>query len=128
MNINELEKTAKEVSGWSSCNKSWLDTSEDEPIAVVGYIDEGGETYPVVTVDCDLYYAGGDSIKLAKFYAEANPPAILELICAYREAVAAFEDIYSSRASKHGTHAMMTARCMNIARIALDTAKRLGVE
>lgn len=90
MNINELEKLAKAVPGWSNCNKAWLDTSEDVSAAVVGHINEDGECYPVITVDCDQYYSG-DSLNLAKFYAAANQSAILELIAAYKGAIAALE-------------------------------------
>ena len=117
MNINELEELAKAVPGWSNCNKAWLDTSEDVSAAVVGHINEDGECYPVITVDCDQYYSG-DSLNLAKFYAAANPPAILELIAAYRESVAALGAVLWSE-YKFG---------MELAEKALDTAKRLGVE
>lgn len=61
------------------------------------------------------------------YLAAANPSAILELIAAYREAVDALGEIYSTNASKHGTTGMMVTRCMNIAGKALDTAKRIGV-
>ena len=117
MNINELEQLAKAVPGWSNCNKAWLDTSEDVSAAVVGHINEDGECYPVITVDCDQYYSG-DSLNLAKFYAAANQSAILELIAAYREAVAALDAVLWSK-DKFG---------MELAEKALDTAKRLGVE
>lgn len=80
MNIKELKDIASDVTGWSNCNQSWLDSSEDEPAAVVGHIDEDGNMYPVTTIDCDQYYAAEDSIKLARFYAAANPAMVLELI------------------------------------------------
>ena len=41
---------------------------------------EDGNTYPVATIDCDQYYAAQDSIKLARFYAAANPSAVLAMI------------------------------------------------
>lgn len=78
--LKELKRIAEGVTGWSNCNKAWLDTSEDVAAAVVGYIDEDGETYPVATVDCDQYYAACDSIKLARFYAAANPEMVLAMI------------------------------------------------
>ena len=34
----------------------------------------------MTTVDCDQYYAAADSLKLAKFYAAANPATVLGLI------------------------------------------------
>lgn len=78
--IAELKKLAEAVTQWSNCNQAWLDSSEDTPAATVGHIDEDGSTYPVAVIDCDQYYAAQDSIKLAKFYAAANPQAILSLI------------------------------------------------
>ena len=124
MNINKLEELAKAVTGWSNCDKAWLDTSEDTPAAVFGHIDEDGNTYPVATVDCDQYYSG-DSLNLAKFYAATNPSAILELITAYREAVAALSDpaLYCSDTTYCDEFC-----CREKQRNALDTAKRLGVE
>lgn len=78
--LKELKRLAEGVTGWSNCNKAWLDTSEDYACAMVGHIAEDGETYPVATIDCDQYYAGGDSMKLAKFYAAANPETVLAMV------------------------------------------------
>ena len=80
IDINELRRLAQAVSGWSNCNQAWLDQSEDAPAAVVGHIDEDGSTYPVATIDCDQYYAGHQSLPLAKFYAAVNPAAVSELL------------------------------------------------
>ena len=80
IDINELRALTQAVSGWSNCNNAWLDTSEDVAAAVVGHIDESGETYPVATIDCDQYYTAHQSLPLAKFYAAANPAAITELL------------------------------------------------
>lgn len=80
IDVNELGRLAQAVSGWSNCNQAWLDQSEDAPAAVVGHIDEDGNTYPVATIDCDQYYAGHQSLPLAKFYAAVNPAAVSELL------------------------------------------------
>ena len=80
IDTKELRRLAQAVSGWSNCNQAWLDQSEDVPAAVVGHIDEDGNTYPVATIDCDQYYAAHQSLPLAKFYAAANPAAIDELL------------------------------------------------
>ncbi len=77
--IAALKAAANEVIGWSNCNAAWLDSSEDVPAAVVGHIDNDGNGYPVAVIDCEQYYSG-DSLKLAKFYAQANSAAILELL------------------------------------------------
>ena len=80
IDINELRRLAQAVSGWSNCNQAWLDQWEDPPAAVVGHINEDGETYPVATIDCDQYYAAHESLQLAQFYAAANPATIIELL------------------------------------------------
>lgn len=80
IDTKELRRLAQAVSGWSNCNQAWLDQSEDVPAAVVGHIDEDGNTYPVATIDCDQYYAAHQSLPIAKFYAAANPLAIEELL------------------------------------------------
>lgn len=78
--LQKLKALAEDVKGWSNCNQAWLDHSEDISGAVVGHISEDGVTYPVATIDCDQYYEAQDSIKLARFYAAANPEAVLQLI------------------------------------------------
>ena len=80
IDTNELRRLTQAVSGWSNCNQAWLDQSEDVPAAVVGHIDEDGNTYPIATIDCDQYYAANQSLPLAKFYAAANPAAVTELL------------------------------------------------
>ena len=81
IDINELRQLMQAVvKGWGNCDRAWLDQSEDTPAAVVGHIDEDGETYPVATIDCDQYFAAHQSLPLAKFYAAANPAAISELL------------------------------------------------
>jgi hypothetical protein len=85
IDIDKIEAAAKAVKGWSNCNQAWLDTSEDEPAAVVGHISDEGETYPVAVVDCDFYLQGQDSLPLAKFYATANPATVLEMVSMIRE-------------------------------------------
>ena len=85
--IAALKAAANEVIGWSNCNAAWLDSSEDVPAAVVGHIDNEGNGYPVAVIDCEQYYSG-DSLKLAKFYAQANPATIIALL-AERDALIA---------------------------------------
>ena len=80
IDTSKLRALAADVTCWSNCNQAWVDNSEDQPAAVVGHIDEDGNTYPVATIDCDQYYAAQDSIKLARFYAAANPTTILSLL------------------------------------------------
>lgn len=93
LNIEKLKELALAVQGWSNCDSAWLDNSEDVSVAVLGHIDESGETYPAATIDCDQYYAGADSLKLAQFYAAANPANILALIESHAELLAALKDL-----------------------------------
>lgn len=85
MELQKLKTLAEAVKGWGNCSDAWLDHSEDEPAAVVGHIDDDGNTYPVATIDCDQYYAAHDSLKLARFYAAANPEIVLRLIAMIEE-------------------------------------------
>lgn len=78
--MTHIKELAEAVQGWGNCTEAWLDTSEDDSAAVVGHIDEDGNAYPVAVVDCAQYYAEHDSMKLARFYAAANPTAVLELL------------------------------------------------
>ena len=80
IDINELRLLVQAVIGWGCCNQAWLDQSEDTPAVVVGHINEDGETYPVMTIDCDQYSAAGQSLPLGKFYAAANPAVINEIL------------------------------------------------
>lgn len=80
IDANELRRLAQAVREWSNCNQAWLDQSEDAPDALVGHIDEDGNTYPVATVDCGQYHAAHQSLPLAKFIAAASPVAITELL------------------------------------------------
>lgn len=83
VDFQKLKEQAESLRGWFNTTDAWLDTSEDSACAVVGHISDEGACYPVAVVDCDQYDAPSDSMKLAKFYASANPKAILVLIAAY---------------------------------------------
>lgn len=83
VDLLKLKEQAQSLTGWFNTTDAWLDTSEDSACAVVGHISDEGALYPVAVVDCDQYDAPSESMKLAKFYASANPKAILELIAAY---------------------------------------------
>jgi hypothetical protein len=83
IDIDKIEAAAKAIKGWN-CNQAWLDTSEDEPAAVVGHISEEGDKYPLMVVDCAQYYADHFSLPVAKFYATANPAAVLEMVSMIR--------------------------------------------
>lgn len=99
--LDDLEKKALAVKGWQ-LSDAWLDTSEDDTAAVVGAIDEEGNEYPVAVIDCDQYFQGQDSLPLAKFYAAANPSAILDLIARCRKAEARVAELEAQRGEAVG--------------------------
>lgn len=94
IDTKELRRLAQAVSGWGNCNQTWLDQSEDVPAVVVGHIGEDGETYPVVTIDCDQYYAADQSLPLGKFYTAANPAAVIEILDRLEAAEKAVAEAY----------------------------------
>jgi len=74
----DLRALAEAVNGWSSCNEAWPH-AEHFDVAVVGGITDG-EQYPVSQIEADNYGTDGESLKLARFYAAANPGAVLALL------------------------------------------------
>ncbi len=66
------------------------------------HINEDGNTYPVATIDCDQYYQGQDSLKLARFYASANPVAVLNLILRIEELEAKTPNVKINRRCRGG--------------------------
>lgn len=94
---SELKRLAEETKGWDKLTDAWVSEEDiDETDAdlrdwVVGRIDEDGNPYPVATVCTWQYDAPGDAQKLAKYYAAANPAAVLALI-AENERLKKFEE------------------------------------
>lgn len=125
MKLQILRELALAVAGWGNCNMAWLDNSEDNPAAVVGHINEDGEAYPVATVNCDQYYAGEDSLKLAKFYAAFNPADSLAFLESYEELLAALKRIEEYG---HGIGHGSGYTCANIAEQAITNAEKLNHE
>lgn len=74
-----LRALAEAATGWSNCDKVWPH-AEYDGISVLGAICEEGVQYPVAEIDADTYGGDGDSLKLAQFYAGANPAAVLALL------------------------------------------------
>ena len=97
MNIEELKRLAELNAGWSNASSAWNDMI-NEGGAVVGHIDEDGNKYAVAVVDL-FQYDGfeGDSLQLAKFYAAANPAAVLELIAEIERGIQLAEREYEAR-------------------------------
>lgn len=80
-NLQTLRALAEAVKDWSNCNQAWQHRDPDyEGIAVVGAVDEDGIDWPLAEIDADTYGHDGESLKLAQFYAAANPAAVLALL------------------------------------------------
>lgn len=76
-----LRALAEAVKDWSNCNQAWPHRDPDyEGIAVVGAVDEDGIDWPLAEIDADTYGHDGESLKLAQFYAAANPEVLLSLL------------------------------------------------
>lgn len=87
-NIDELERAARAVGAWWGCiNQYWPFEGADaqDGVYIVGHIADGSR-YDVMCIDADTYGIGGESAKLAAFYAAATPAAVLELIKRLRAA------------------------------------------
>ena len=74
-----LKALAENTKGWDKLTECWP-SGESEPDWEVGAVSEDGDRYPVLTVNTDQYDAEHDAVKLAQYYAAANPAAILALL------------------------------------------------
>lgn len=83
---DELKALAEGMDGWP--NKAAF---ECDDVWFVGAIDEDENLYPVIEIQTEQYDAFDASEPMAKYYAAANPPAILELL-AERDALLAERD------------------------------------
>ena len=89
LNLNELDQLAEGAQGWAVAD-AWANPDDEDqdiqlPTWIVGTIEDGVH-FDVVIVDCEQYSIPGESEKLAKFYAAANPAVVLELLRRLREA------------------------------------------
>jgi hypothetical protein len=111
MNINDLEKLAKEATPGPYAEKE-----NGAGISIVSLSVPHSNKGAFVVTRCTKNRFG-DAERNASYIAAANPSAILELISAYREAVAAIRNTLNG---------VDTSR--RDCRAALATAKRLGID
>jgi hypothetical protein len=78
IDTTKLRELAQAAEGYGSCKYAWPH-DEHDGVAVVGQIHDG-ETYPVAEIDTGQYFANEEAIKLAEFYAAANPATVLALL------------------------------------------------
>lgn len=74
-----LRLAAQAVKAWSNIDDFWELPDSDCGETVLGAIEEG-EKYALLTIDADTFGTDGESVKLARFYASANPGAVLALL------------------------------------------------
>ena len=78
IDTTKLRELAQSAEGYGSCEYAWPH-DEHDGVAVVGQIHDG-EKYPVAEIDTGQYFANEEAIKLAEFYAAANPATVLQLL------------------------------------------------
>ncbi len=82
MNIEEMKRLAEPLVNWDATS-AWEGA---EGAAFIGHIDEDGNQYAVACFDLTEYDGfEGDSLKMAQYYAAANPAAILELLADFEQ-------------------------------------------
>ena len=92
---DELKALAEGMDGWP--NKAAF---ECDDVWFVGAIDEDENLYPVIEIQTEHYDAFDASEPMAKYYAAANPPAILALL-AERDALLAERDALKKDAERY---------------------------
>jgi hypothetical protein len=91
MNTAELKKLAEAVMAWGLCDVQQGPDDAEAGIAMVGIKYDDGEFAEVFVIDAGFYYAEQEAIKIARYYAAANPAAILELLAINAELVEALK-------------------------------------
>lgn len=94
----ELKKLAEGMKGWDKMDACWP-CDENGPDWKVGRLDEDDNRWPLLTIDTAEYDQEQDAPKIARYYAAANPSAVLALI-ADREALDEWMDLAERRAQR----------------------------
>lgn len=80
---SKLKELAEATKGWDNLKSCWPEETEDGDLEVnwfVGAVTEDDDKYPVLEVNTAQYDALEDAGRLARYYAAANPAAVLALI------------------------------------------------
>lgn len=92
---SELKRLAEACRGWDNMTSCWPDQEQDGDADIswiVGHVGEDGDKYPVLELNTVQYDAPDDAEKLARFYAGANPAAVLALIAENETLKAQFDE------------------------------------
>lgn len=92
---DELKALAEGMDGWPNKNAFEFDDAW-----CVGAIDEDENLWPVIEIQTEQYDAFDAAEPMAKYYAAANPPAILKLL-AERDAILAERDALAKDAERY---------------------------
>ena len=87
-NYEKLKELAEATKGWDNLKSCWPEETEDGDLEVnwfVGAVTEDDDKYPVLEVNTAQYDALEDAGRLARYYAAANPSAVLALIAENEE-------------------------------------------
>lgn len=125
--LAKIKERAEAVSDWDNMHDAWLDTEEDSGCAVVGH-DASGELYPLAFIDCGQYDQPEESIKLAEFYAAANPKAVLELVAALEAQVSANEQLHHEVMKLQAENRKLQWEKDNVHRLSLKANEALKAE
>lgn len=82
-NYEKLKELAEATKDWDNLKSCWPEETEDGDLEVnwfVGAVTEDDDKYPVLEVNTAQYDAFEDAGRLARYYAAANPAAVLALI------------------------------------------------
>lgn len=85
---SKLKELAEATKGWDNLKSCWPEETEDGDLEVnwfVGAVTEDDDKYPVLEVNTAQYDALEDAGRLARYYAAANPSAVLALIAENEE-------------------------------------------
>lgn len=76
---SELKRLAEGMKGWDKMTECWP-CDENGPDWQVGRLDEDDNRWPLLTIDTEQYDQEREAPKIARYYAAANPAAVLALI------------------------------------------------
>ena len=85
---SKLKELAEATKGWDNLKSCWPEETEDGDLEVnwfVGAVTEDDDKCPVLEVNTAQYDALEDAGRLARYYAAANPSAVLALIAENEE-------------------------------------------
>lgn len=128
-NYEKLKELAEATKGWDNLKSCWPEETEDGDLEVnwfVGAVTEDDDKYPVLEVNTAQYDALEDAGRLARYYAAANPSAVLALIAENEEYKAVAEQPASLNAVPATEYAVLKRQFFALRNYALCKDKLSG--